>query len=118
MLVLAGAPARTLPYTRWLDWCSIAFIVSDSNARRDMKSVLEKLEKVTAAEAAAKRAALLAVRDAFVFRPPESGPDARPSAADFLLGELCDAARFARAGPNQTLVSQPLAGGPYSRCML
>ena len=93
---LAGAHAAVYALARRR---SIAFIVSDTTARRDMKSVLAKLEKVTAEEAAAKRAALQAVRDAFVFRPPEQGPNARPSAVD-LLGELCDASRFTRS--NQT----------------
>ena len=115
LLVLAGHPERTLPYTRWLDWCSIGFIVSDQTARRDMASVLSKLERVTAEEAAAKRAALLAVRDAFVFRPPKRG--AQPSAVDFLLGEMCVAARNQRANLTK-LIDVPIAGGSYSRCML
>ena len=138
VMVLAGKPAHTLPYTRWLDWCSIAYIISDATARRGMASVLAKLDLVTAEEAAQKRAALLAVRDAFVFRrrePPPRGaaspaaggaaaagssrdfaPGYRPSAVDFLLGELCEAARSARR--NETLATQPLAGGSYTRCML
>ena len=81
LLVLKGPPEKTLPYTRWLDWCSIAYIISDTTARSGMASVLQKLEKVTAQEAAAKRAALLAVRDAFVWRSPDADPLARPSAA-------------------------------------
>jgi hypothetical protein len=116
VFVLAGSPARTLPYTRWLDWCSISYIVSDATARHGMASVLAKLEQVTAEEAAQKRAALLAVRDAFVFRKGGSNSSQGPSAVDFLLGELCDASRLWHT--NHTLVSQPLAGGPYSRCML
>ena len=119
LLVLAGRPERTLPYTRWLDWCSIGYIVSDTRARHDMQSVLKKLEAVTSLEAAAKRAHLLAVRDAFVFRPGSHATGARPSAIDFLLGELCEASRTAKAGPNVTKLSDlPLAGGSYSRCML
>ena len=67
----------------------------------------------------AKRQALALVRDAFVFRPPGGrGANVPPSAVDFLLGELCDASRHAKQGPNHTLTSMPLAGGPYSRCML
>ena len=129
VLVLAGKPAHTLPYTRWLDWCSIAYLVSDSTARRGMRSVLAKLDLVSAEEAAQKRAALRAVRDAFVFRAPHGGPRAgnasrprdyrpgyAPSAVDFILGELCEAARSAKH--NGTLTTQPLAGGSYSRCML
>lgn len=129
ILVLAGRPSHTLPYTRWLDWCEIAYIVSDGTARRGMASVLAKLDLVTDEEAAQKRQALLAVRDAFVFRPPHlreadaaAGtrgrfrPGYEPSAVDFLLGELCEASRSARR--NETLATQPLAGGSYARCML
>jgi hypothetical protein len=135
VLVLSGKPSLTLPFTRWLDWCSIAFLVSDGTARHGMKSVLAKLELVTAEEAATRRDALRAVRDAFVFRAPyrrepgeseasgtgaASGHDFRaayrPSAVDFIIGELCEAARS--AGRNETLAAQPLAGGAYSRCML
>jgi hypothetical protein len=81
-----------------------------------MAAVLKKLEAVTAAEAAAKRAALLSVRDAFVWRPPAEHPVAQPSAVDYLLGELCTAARSARV--NGSLSTAPLAGGSFSRCML
>jgi len=116
LLVVKGLPERTLPYTRWLDWCKIAYIISDATAKTGMAGVLSKLEAVTAEEATAKRAALLAVRDAFVWRPPTEHPVAQPSAADYLIGELCDAARSAKL--NRSLVSSPLAGGPYSRCML
>jgi hypothetical protein len=116
LLVIKGTPENTLPYTRWLDWCSIAFIISDATARTSMASVLRKLELVSAEEAAAKRAALLAVRDAFVWRAPTLDPEAHPSAPDFLLGELCDAARSRRA--NGSLSDSPVAGGPYARCMI
>ena len=27
LLVVKGLPERTLPYTRWLDWCKIAYIM-------------------------------------------------------------------------------------------
>lgn len=87
-----------------------------------MKSVLRKLEAVTESEAVAKRAALLAVRDAFVYRreappgKPTSTGGAGVSAIDFLLGEMCDAARSQMS--NRTLVDAPLAGGSYARCML
>ena len=116
LLVIKGAPEKTLPYTRWLDWCSIAFIISDATARTSMASVLRKLQLVSAEEAAAKRVALLAVRDAFVWRAPTLDPVAQPSAPDFLLGELCDAARSWRL--NGSLSDSPVAGGPYTRCMI
>ena len=94
-----------------------------------MAAVVERLSRVSEAEYEAKRAALRAVRDAFVFRAPHGGPRAgnasrprdyrpgyAPSAVDFILGELCEAARSAKH--NGTLTTQPLAGGSYSRCML
>ena len=116
LLVLKGAPERTLPYTRWIDWCSISYIISDVTARTDMARVLAKLEAVSAQEADAKRQALLRVRDAFVWRPQASNPTENPSAIDYLLAELCNAARSATA--NRSLSSLPTAGGPLSRCML
>ena len=122
LLVIKGAPERTLPYTRWLDWCKLAYIVSDAKAKTDMAAVLAKLDAVSAQEAAAKRRALLAVRDAFVWRPPAPvGPDGgpqqqpeRPSAPDYLLGELCDAARSARANRTLSADSRP----SFASCML
>lgn len=98
VLVLSGPPEATLQHTRWVDWCKIAYIISDTTARSGMAAVLAKLEAVTAEEATAKREAALAVRDAFVWRPPDAQPMAHPSAADYLLGEICMAARATRAG--------------------
>jgi len=61
------AVARSFPYTRWLDYCRIAYLVSEKAANTDLASVLRRLETVTAEEAARKHAALREVRDAFVF---------------------------------------------------
>lgn len=102
-------------------------------------AVLRKLELVTEEEAEQKRAALRAVRDAFVWRevrarprPPRNASRANatwlrrgverngavlpadPSAADYLLGELCAAAKRKRLG-----LSMPAApSGGVERCML
>ena len=94
VLVIKGEPHNTLPYMRWLDWCSIAWVVNASRTRfGQMPEVVEKLRAVTAEEAAVKRAALRAVVDAFVWRPPAPLPVEQPSAADFLLADACDGAR-------------------------
>ena len=37
---------RTLPYVRWIDWCSIAYIVSEGVAKTNMARVLKRLEQV------------------------------------------------------------------------
>lgn len=123
VLVLSGKASNTLPHLRLVDWCSIAYLVSEATARSGMVRVLQRLEQVTAEEAAAKRAALLAVRDAFVWRPPAADPIANPSAADYLLGEMCLAARMKRAanGSKASDLTDGMyvpAGGPLSRCMI
>ena len=60
------------------------------DARLRQVAALARLEKVTAAEAAAKHAALRQVRDAFVWRDPSDGP---PSAADHILKAACALSR-------------------------
>ena len=79
-------------------------------------SVLRKLASVSAEEAAAKRAAALRVRDAFVWRPPAAAPAGAPSAADYLLGELCMVARA--AARNATWPPPMAGGGVVGRCMM
>ena len=121
VLVLTGPARETLPYTGSIDWCEIAYLIDEKRARTDMASILIKLQNVTEEEATAKRTALLAVRDAFVWRPPAADPVAHPSAADFLLGELCAAAaRKLRKHGAHTNRSAARVPAPYSlaRCML
>jgi|UniRef100_A0A7S3EV51 hypothetical protein len=99
-----------LPYTRWLDYCSTAYVVSDTTARVGFSAVLTKLRAVGEAEAAAKLDALRGVRDAFVFR---SG--GRPSAQQQLLAEACAMGRRYRQG----VASAPEpVGGAHARCTL
>ena len=151
--VAAGTPveggainvARTLPYTRWLDYCEVAYFVPESNAREAMGDVLDQLEARPAAELQAKRDKLREVRDAFTFRarPSRAGArDVRPTATDFIFAEACAAARSVRASssslsqqqqqqqqPEQgrTLAPAPppspleagtVKGGNHSRCVL
>jgi len=84
-----------LPYTRWLDYCSVAYVVHERTARHDAAVVVRALLAVSAAEAHAKLRALARVRDAFVFRGSSShGSSAQPpSAAEYILDEACAAAR-------------------------
>ena len=106
-----------LPYSRWLDYCTIAFFVREETARTSMAAILARLANVSAAEAAAKHAALSRVREAFVFRPGCS-PGA-PCATEHILGEMCDAAvRGGRRGGHQTTESAWAAGGDHQRCVL
>ena len=104
--------ARYLPYTTWLDWCSIAYFVTEQTARSSMAAVLERLAAVSEAEAQAKHAALLRVRDAFVVRAGDPGP----TAPDYVLGEACEAAR--RSAALDRAVPTVVVGGEHARCHL
>ena len=98
VLVIKGEPHNTLPYMRWLDWCSIAWVVNASRTRYgQMHEVVERLRAVSAEEAAAKHTALRTVVDAFVWRPPAPQPLEQPSAADFILADACDGWRRFRS---------------------
>ena len=95
LLVLPSALAATwaLPYTRWLDYCTISFVVFESTLkqRRSLQFVVERLLRVSEAEAEAMRRELRRVRHAFVFRPGSSAHGA-PSAAEYIIDEACHAA--------------------------
>lgn len=54
---LARAVAQTLPYSRWLDYCKVSYLVLATKAERDISSVIAKLRQVTKAEVRAARAA-------------------------------------------------------------
>jgi len=99
-----------LPYTRWLDYCSVAFILRESDAKTRLPALIDRLREVTADEAAAKHRALAAVRAAFVFR--EGSSPRRPCASEFVLDEACALARLWRTRSNR---SAPLS---IERCML
>ena len=102
-----------LPFTRWLDWCSVAYFVSEYHARRNMRDVLSLLDAKPMAELEAKRARLREVRDAFTFRRDSSM--LRPSAAEYILGDVCQAVRL-MAMPQRKWDEQ--AGGNHSSCVL
>jgi hypothetical protein len=117
---LENAIADVLPFSRWLDYCSVAYFVREAQARTRFRRVLAKLERVDEATAAAKLAALALVRDAFVFRPNSSLDD--PSAAEYVLNEVCATARrFGRHGEAVTPhrpTRDRLAGGTHRSCLL
>lgn len=115
------AAARLLPYGRWLDYCGAAFFVTEYHATYRMPDVLRELANVDAQTAAKKHAALAHVRDAFVFR--EGSSVERPSAAEYVLAEMCEAARLglrsARSDEATDLKRSPLlVDGVPRRCLV
>ena len=87
MLVVPPDVQMVLPHAAQLNYCQFSFLVqAREGVPLDMHAVLARLEKVSAAEAAAKHAALRRVRDAFVWREPGHGG---PSAADYVLQAAC-----------------------------
>ena len=101
-----------LPYSRWLDYCTVGYLVSEKGAATRMSAVLDMLSQVSNAEASEKLRALREVRDAFVFR--SGSTVASPTAAEYIVGEICDVARRFRrqTGPPAVI------GGDHSRCLL
>jgi hypothetical protein len=118
--------ADALPYTRWLDYCEIAYFIREETARTDFGALLlPKLEAIREDEARRKMSALASVRDAFVFRAGSSVE--RPSGTEYVLNEMCASARryreerkAAQRDPALFLKQQraKLAGGDHLRCLL
>ena len=67
--------ARDYPYVRWLDYCAVAYFVTRRAAIANMSRVLDWLAKVTPEEAAAKAAALRALRPALTFHDDDDDDD-------------------------------------------
>lgn len=105
------AARRVLPYTRWLDYCELGYFITVEAARADMLGALRHLRAISADEWHAKSARLRAVRDAFVFRANSSL--ARPSAAEFLLHEMCS---LQRANATSSTAGSGSARWGLSRC--
>jgi hypothetical protein len=111
-----------LPYTRWLDYCKIAFLTPEHviTSQQRLPAIIRRLESVTLAEAESKFAALRVVRSAFVFR--QGSTPSAPSATDYILAEACSLARrmrtSVREAARQALHAHPLAGGAHEHCML
>lgn len=79
-----------LPYTSWLDYCRVAYVISEQRARTHAAEMVQALLAVTPREAAAKLASLERMRDAFVFRDGSSADS--PTAAEHILDEACSMA--------------------------
>jgi len=105
---LLGRRRLNFPYaSTWLDYCSLGYLL---HIRRpadaaSVRRAVDMLADVRAEDVQAKRAALRAVGPAFQFRDAArsaggdgSGPRAerRPSAADYILNDVCAAARGLR----------------------
>mmetsp|Transcript_26141 Transcript_26141/g.52415 ORF Transcript_26141/g.52415 Transcript_26141/m.52415 type:complete len:218 (-) Transcript_26141:167-820(-) len=109
-----------LPFGRWIDYCDVAMIVPASVASTRLDELVAQLAHVPAHTLERKARAARRLRQIFAFHPPsregnnaeqfvkqitEKPPtrggiaergiaaDARSGAVDFLLAELCDAAR-------------------------
>jgi len=102
-----------LPYTRWLDYCTVAYLVSEPAAKKNFMPVYHKLAALTEADVAPKREMLRRVRDAFVMRANSSVE--HPAAPEYMLDEACNAARSLRRREQGLL--QP-AGGAHTSCTL
>ena len=111
--------ARDYPFTRWLDYCTIAVFVTAHAALHNMTRVLDYLDGISEEEGRAKLAALRQVRPAFVHRRASS--ISRPSAAEYSLSEACFVAKQARRATMHESKSErlnALAGGVHARCTL
>ena len=113
VLPARAADASSLPYSSWLDYCSIGYLVSAQTAKSGMARVLDKLRAVPADEAAAKHAALRAASPAFTV-VPASSVDA-PSAPEHLLWRACELAQRRR---NATRPPSQLPEGANRACVL
>ena len=101
VLVVPKDASMILPHSHMLDYCDFAYLVRSTG---NMHAVLARLENVTAAEAAAKHAALRRVRDFFVWREPDRGP----SAADHVLKGICSLVRQQQSNLSASLLPQSL----------
>ena len=96
-------PSRFLPYTSWLNYCDVAYFVPEDVARSNMEAVVRELLQRPEAESQAKLRALALVRDAFVLR--RSSTVEQPSAAHFILDEMCGQAAARRSRPETASVN-------------
>ena len=114
---LATAVRASLPFSRWLDYCSVSILVSERRARANATSLLDALESVDVREL---RQRLRRLRHAFGFWA--NSTVAQPSATDFLYAELCEhARRFRAAGKSfEGMPPHDVAAGDggLRRCLL
>ena len=114
---IEAAVLGMLPYTRWHDYCSTSYFLSEYDAKLNFSAALDRLSRVGEAEAVEKLAALGRVRNAFVFR--HGGTLQQPSAPHYILGEACAAARQQRAAaPAGVAIEPPRRPPDLQRCLL
>jgi hypothetical protein len=90
-----------LPFSRWINYCSLGYFISASTAAHQFSKVLPLLRIVGSRHFARKRAAASLVRDAFFYKgahlhgrePSGLSKSAHLGAEDFVLGEICHRAR-------------------------
>ena len=120
LLDLEQAVPGMLPYTRWHDYCSTSYFISEYDVKLNFTAALDRLAVIGEAEASNKLAALRRVQDAFVFR--HDATLQRPSAPHFILAEACAAAsRFRGAntsGSGGKPVKSPKARVDLGSCYL
>lgn len=90
VIVQTGPRAVHLPYYRHVDYCAVAYLIPSAWTMA-IGRILNRLERVTARDAARRHRAAAALRRMFVHR--EGASESEPSAAHFVLGEMCSAAR-------------------------
>lgn len=105
--------AQLLPFSRWrLDYCAMAFILPESRTK-SMADVLARLERVTAADAARKRASCAEAAPALSYSADD--PVSAPGAATHLLSELCQVGTGSPAWPISAKLRPPTFD---ERCLL
>ena len=105
--------ASMLPFSRWLDYCSIGYFVTAGTAKRQMSDVLAMLRDLGPRQFLLKQASAKVVRDAFfyksAYRHLAATGQARLSAEDFVLGEICHRASLYNRAANASLPAGILA---------
>ena len=89
-----------LPYTRWLDYCAIAVMVSvrEVTAPGGPLRLLRHLEAIPDSELAAKRRALAGVGDAFVTGRRRGEANNSGDAVSYVAAEICALAKSRAQG--------------------
>lgn len=118
MIVLPGKAkhAGSLPYSEWLDYCAIAFVVSAKTAKTNLAGVLARLRQVGAEEAAAKHGVLRQVSTAFTVVPGSTIQ--APAAPEFVLHAACERARARRNSSAPSHAVGARMHGANARCVL
>ena len=104
-----------LPYTRWHDYCTTSYFLSEYEAKLNFSAAVDALARIEYAAAEQKLAALRRVRDAFVFRQDSSL--LHPTAPHYILGEACAAAKRQRVDILRGVL-QPQARVDLGACLL